>query len=149
MKSIKIVTAVLVGIFFAVSGSIVSAHEGHDHHQEKGPHAGEIVMVGSYHYEMLVKPAEIDLYVLDKKLQTLPLKGIEGSLQLQLANNVNKEIPLIPVGDYFKAAVDLGAVKSFIAVATLKIDGKENVGRFRHTLHRDRYTNMVLRFLDE
>ena len=132
MKSTKIVASIIMAIFFAMPATLVSSHEGQDHHADKGPHGGEIVMTGNYHYEMIVKPGGIDLYVLDANLKALPVKGIEGNLQIQSANNVSKNVTLVPIGDYFKAAIDLGTEKSFIANAILKIDGKENVGRFRH-----------------
>lgn len=132
MKVTKVVVEVLMAVFFTASSTFAFAHEGHDHHADKGPHGGEIVMTGSYHYEMIVKLGEIDLYVLDAKMHPLPLKGMEGSLLIQLADHTIKETSLLPAGDYFKAAVDLDVEKNFVAAATLKIDGKETVGHFRH-----------------
>lgn len=89
-------------------------------------------MTGEYHYEMLVKLGEIDLYVMDAKMNELPLKGMEGTLLVQLPDGTKKSLTLEPTGDYFKATIDLGPATHFIASAALKIDGKENVGRFRH-----------------
>lgn len=133
MKNKNITLVVMMSAFLILSGSVVTAHEGHEHLMTKAPHGGEIVMVGDYHYEMLIKPGEIDLYVFDGKLNPLPLKGMEGSLVIKSAESTSKNIPFEPAGDYFKAAVDVSSMKSFIAIVTITINGKANEGRFRHS----------------
>lgn len=133
MKITKALIVAITAISLTLLGAFAFAHEGHDHHMKNGPHGGEIAMTGPYHFEMLVKPGEIDLYVLDAKMNILPLKGMEGTLAVKLADQTSKNVALTPAGDYFKAVADLGAQKNFIALATIKIDGKENVGRFRHS----------------
>lgn len=131
MRSNKTLASLAAAILFAAAGITASAHEGH-HHPDKGPHGGQLVMTGAYHYEMVVRPGEIDLYVLDGKLQALPLHGMEGTLQIQSADKAVQNVKLSPAEGHFKAAADVGPAKSFIAVATLKIGGQETVGRFRH-----------------
>ncbi|MBI2067122.1 MAG: hypothetical protein HYT77_03835 [Deltaproteobacteria bacterium] len=128
MKSTRAAgVAIMVAMVF-MAGSVATAQE----HAHKSPHGGQVITVGSYHYEMLVKPGEINLYVLDGKLATLPLKGMEGRLLLQLPDKTKKEVTLQPDGEHLKGAVDLGSTTSFIAIATVKIDGKPNAGRFSY-----------------
>ncbi len=126
MKSTRVATiAVLVAVFF-MTGFMAMAQE----HAHKSPHGGQVITVGSYHYEFLVNPGEIDIYVLDGKENVLPPKGMEGTLLIQLPDKTKKNVTLEPTGDYFKASLDTSAVGSFIAITTIKINGKPNVGRF-------------------
>lgn len=122
-----LITAALVAAgFITVSLSIAQEHA------HKAPHGGQVITVGSYHYEFLVKPGEIDIYVLDGKENVLSPKGMEGTLIVQLPDKTKKELKLELAGDYFKAAIDTASLQSFIAIATIKIDGKPNVGRFSY-----------------
>ena len=46
---------------------------------EKGPHGGEMLLVGSQRFEMVVAASTFAIYVMDMKKQVLPLKGVSGS----------------------------------------------------------------------
>lgn len=102
-------------------------------HAHAAPHGGQVITVGSYHYEMLVKPGEIQLYVLDEHLKTLPIKDMQGTLLVQFPDKTKKNVNLEPAGEYFRAVVETGPAKSFIAIASVAIAGKTQTGRFSHS----------------
>ncbi len=76
------------------------AHEGEDHpasrepapegrgphtqdHAHASPHGGEVVTVGKYHYELLSQGKEVRVYLLDRKLKALPLKGVSEAITVK------------------------------------------------------------------
>jgi len=124
----KTILLLVVILFVGTTARVLQAQE----HAHESPHGGQVTTVGKYHYEMVVKPGEILIYVLGDNMKTLPLKGMEGTLLVQLPDKTRKTIKLETAGESFKAAFDAGSVESFIAIATIKIEGKSNVGRFTY-----------------
>ncbi len=103
-----------------------------EEHGHKSPHGGLVVTAGNYHYEMVVEHQAVHIYLLDKKEQTLPISGVTGSAILQIPGRGTKTVTLSPSGDHLSGAVDLEGVKRFIAVVSLKIEGKTLPRRFSY-----------------
>ncbi|GEM_PF-2658062 len=101
-------------------------------HSHKAPHGGMVITVEKYHYEMVVEEKAAQVYLLDEKENTLPISGITGSAVFQIPKKGNKTVTLSPSGDHFSAAMDLKEVERFVAVVSLKIEGKSRVGRFSY-----------------
>lgn len=94
----------------------------------RAPHGGKLYVSGSYYLEMLVYPGEIRLYVLNRRLEPISAKEIDGTLLIRFPDNTNKTVALEPSENFLKAPI--APEKEFTATATLKIVGKTHVGRF-------------------
>lgn len=105
-------------------------------HAHKSPHGGIVASVGSqYHFELVVKAKELNLYVLDAKEKILPLKDVTGTIVV-LIGKEKKLLKLSPSGEYMKAEHDFVKVEKLTAVATLNINGESQTGRFSYDRKR-------------
>ena len=112
----------------------VYAHEGHEHeeHQHKAPHGGMVVTVQNYHYELVKKQGYILIYLMDKQMKPVALKGITGQAIVQKGKDKKTVALQIDTKiQAFKGTIDLLATKEFVAVVSLKIGGKTYSGTFR------------------
>lgn len=62
------------------------------------PHGGQMRMAGLYHFELVVKPGELTVYVTDHGDQPIATDGASGSATL-LAGGQRSQIKLSPAGD--------------------------------------------------
>lgn len=105
-------------------GQASYAHEGHEH-VDKAQHQGQVMVVGNYHWELVVKPDHLEVYVMDTSLKTLPVKGISGKILLQVGAQ-KSTLPLTAAGNFLKATYALKA-KSYIAAVTLTMADKKTL----------------------
>lgn len=151
IKKIGLTLGAAVTLLWAATPAISHEGEGHEasekkqgpkEHSHKAPHGGMVVTVEKYHYEMVVEEKAAHIYLLDEQEKTLPISGITGSAVFQIPKKGNKTVTLSPSGDHFTAVMDLKGVEKFVAVVSLKIEGKSRVGgsptrsRRRSTLRR-------------
>lgn len=141
IKRISLTLYAVIALLWAVPPAV--SHEGESHeaskkkegpkeHSHKAPHGGTVVTVEKYHYEMVVEEKAAHVYLLDEKENSLPISGITGSVVFQIPKKGNKTVTLSPSEDHFTAAMDLKGVEKFVAVVSLKIEGKSRVGRFSY-----------------
>ena len=106
-----------------------AAQETHGH---KAPHGGIVITVGKYHYEMVVEPKAVSVYLLDDKEQTLSISEVTGNAIIQIPGEKPQTVKLTASRDHLNANVDLESIEKFVALVSLKIDGKTRIGRFSY-----------------
>lgn len=118
-----------------------SAHSGHEHqaveagdHAHHAPHGGAVRTVGKYHYELLAKTDKLQVFLLDDTLKPLPTAGITGQAIVQVPGKGKQTVTLSPKGDRFEGAATLAGTKTFVAIVSLKLDGKNQSARFKYQL---------------
>ncbi|MBI5473569.1 MAG: hypothetical protein HY961_14615 [Ignavibacteriae bacterium] len=137
MKRIAFIATLAAGLLTVGLTGRLSAQEKEHHH--KAPHGGLVVTVGKdYHFELVVKEKELNLYVLDAKEKALSVKDVSGDIVV-LMGKEKKTMKLSPSGDFLKASGDFTKAEKFTAVATVKLRGKNETGRFVYTkaVHHD------------
>lgn len=106
-----------------------ASQEGHSH---KAPHGGMVITVDKYHYEMAVEPDTLRVYLLDEKEQTLPISEVTGNAIIHIPGQKPQTVTLTASRDHLSATVNLEGAEKFVALVSLKIDGKTRVGRFSY-----------------
>ncbi len=94
------------------------------------PHGGKIYQTEKYFLEMVSNPGGIRLYILNRHLKPLSPGEMEGTLLLKFPDGSQKISDLTKEGDYFKATLPSNPNHGFIAIATVRVNGKKQVGRF-------------------
>ena len=151
IQKISLTLSTVVALLWTATPAI--SHEGESHespkkeqghktekHSHKAPHGGTVVTVEKYHYEMVAEEKAAQVYLLDEKENTLPISGVTGSAVFQIPGKGSKTVTLAPSGDHFTAAMDLKGVERFVAVISLKIEGKTQVGRFSYQKSKEKRT---------
>ena len=72
-----------------IASGVVSAHD------DKGPHGGQITDAGSYHVELVVKSAVVDVFVSDANEKPVAATGYRGTAILMTAGK-SQRIVLAP-----------------------------------------------------
>ena len=120
----------MLGVGLLTLGLVEQLHPQEKDHHHEAPHGGLVVTVGKqYHFELVVKDKELNLYVLDAKEKVLPVKEVSGDIVV-LMGKEKKSISLSPSGEFLKTEGDFAKVQKFTAVATVTIGGKNETGRF-------------------
>lgn len=102
-------------------------------HGEKGPHGGQMLLVGTHRFEMVPGAGSFSVYVMDMKKNLLPLKGITGAATVHSDNDKKTdEVPLVVEGDHFVGKFDLKKLKEAEVHTKIKIDGKETTIAFEY-----------------
>lgn len=150
---------ILTGL--AVAGVIVSvgqakaSEDGHgDHgkedkkerhageqHGHSAPHGGTVITVDSYHYEMVVKGGELRFYLLDGAEKTLPIDDVSGQAVVRVQDRQTLRLDLERHKGYLRAKTKLDDPEKFVALVTLRIDGKSKTGRFTYERPREHDTH--------
>lgn len=112
------------------AGPALAEGHGAKDHAHKAPHGGLVQTAGKYHFELCAGDDGVDVYLLDDKEATLPVAGKQGKLVLQIPKKPRQDLPLAPSGEVLHAHADLAGVGSFVAVVTLKLDGRSQSARF-------------------
>lgn len=99
----------------------------HDHH---APHGGLVRSVGEHHYELVVKPDRLLVYLMDDGMKQLPAAGKPGRALVQIPGKGRLDVLLSPAGDRFEGKAALHDVTSFVAVVSLEVEGKRQSARF-------------------
>ena len=95
-------------------------------HGEKGPHGGQMLLVGSHRFEMVVGASNFTIYVMDMKMRIVPLQAVNGSATIHSNNDKNtNEVPLVVEGDHRVGKLDIKKPGKAEVHATIKVDGKE------------------------
>jgi hypothetical protein len=149
IRRIGLTLCAALALLWAATPALSNEGEGHKAsekkqgpkgHSHKAPHGGMVITVEKYHYEMVVEEKAAHIYLLDEQEKTLPISEITGSVVFQIPKKENKTVTLSPSGDHFTAAMDLKGVEKFVAVVSLKIEGKSRVGRFSYQKSKEKHT---------
>ena len=102
-------------------------------HGKKGPHGGQMLLVGSHRFEMVVGASNFTIYVMNMKKQILPLQAVSGSATIHSNNDKDtNEVPLAVEGDHLVGKMDLKKLGKAEVHAKIKVDGKEATMAFEY-----------------
>lgn len=102
-------------------------------HGQKGPHGGQMLLVGSHRFEMVVGASNFTIYVMDMKKRVLPLQAVSGSATIHSNNDKNtNEVPLVVEGDHLVGKLDLKKLGTSEVHAKIKVDGTEATMAFEY-----------------
>lgn len=103
-------------------------------HGKKGPHGGQMLLVGNHRYEMVVKESTFEILVMSlKKSQSVDLKGVTGSATIH--SNGDKrtdEVALAVNGDHLEGHANLAKLGEAEVHVKIKIEGKEATMAFEY-----------------
>jgi hypothetical protein len=74
------------------------AHSGEHGNSQTGPHGGQLRTGGEHHYELVVAPAELTVYVTDHAGTKLGTQGAKGHATV-LSGKTKTSVALQPAGD--------------------------------------------------
>jgi uncharacterized membrane protein len=117
-----------------VSDSVVAKSEPmeEDHHVGelgKGPHGGTIEEADPNHMEIVASGNDFVFYLLDGNAKPVEMKDVAGSVKIQYANKVVKNINLMEMGGKL-TAMNVENGQSFTAICTLKEKDKSYIATF-------------------
>ena len=102
-------------------------------HGKKGPHGGQMLLVGSHRFEMVVGASNFTIYVMNMKKQILPLQAVSGSATIHSNNDKDtNEVPLAVEGDHLVGKMDLKKLGKAEVHAKITVDGKEATVAFEY-----------------
>lgn len=132
MKTQTILASLTLTFTLALAGPAFAAGEKHDHaHEHKPLHGGVVMEVKDIDYELVAKPALIQLHMRDHGKATDVSKA---SAKLTLLNGTEKqEVELKPVGEKLEASGAFKVSAGTKVVAIVTIAGKL-VGTVRFAL---------------
>jgi len=115
-------------VAFALAGTAYAADK-HDHaHEHKPLHGGVVVEVKDMDYELVAKPATIQIHVRD---HGKPADVSKASAKVTLLTGTEKqEVELKPAGDKLEATGAFKVGPGTKAVAVVTINGKPATARF-------------------
>lgn len=94
MRYLKL-SALALALIFS-QGALAHSEEYLD--TQTAPHGGQLRMAGAYHYELVVKPNEVTVYLTDHAGTKQPSKGASGTATV-LSGKSKAAIKLAPAGD--------------------------------------------------
>ena len=99
-------------------------------HAHESPHGGEVVTTSGGHLELIAtRDGKFQLWVLDDKLAPRPLAGVTATVKV--AESGYPDVTLQPAGDHFEGQGQPIKSAHAAAVATVKVGGKAETGRFK------------------
>ena len=114
--------AFLAALALALAGSTLAAGDHKHGHEHKPMHGGVVVEVKDMDYELVAKPATIQLHLRD---HGKPADVTKASAKLTLLNGTEKqEVELKPAGDKLEATGSFKVGPGTKAVAVVTIGGK-------------------------
>lgn len=91
---------------------------------QTAPHGGQLRMAGMQHYELVVKPNEITVYLTDHAGAKLDSKGADGTATV-LSGKAKASVKLQPSGDnVLKGAGKFGLAPDMKVVVSISIPGQ-------------------------
>jgi hypothetical protein len=98
------------------------------------PHGGQIRMAGPYHYELVVQPNAVAVYVTDHAGAAVPTRGASGTATV-LAGKAKATVPLQAAGDNtMKGSGSFVTAPDMKVVVTISFPGMgPEVARFTPT----------------
>ncbi len=116
-------------IALTAAGIAHAAGEKHDHaHEHKPLHGGVVVEVKDMDYELVAKPAAIQLYLRDHG-KAADVSKASAKITL-LTGTEKQEVELKPAGDKLEATGSFRVGPGTKAVAVVTVGGKASTARF-------------------
>ena len=121
--------ALITVVALAAAGLAQAAGDKHDHaHEHKPLHGGVVVEVKDMDYELVARPATIQLYLRDHGKAA---NVSEASAKITLLTGTEKqEVDLRPAGDKLEATGSFKVGPGTKAVAVVTVNGKPATARF-------------------
>ena len=114
-----------------LSGAGVMAQGGHSHVAANG---GQIQQIGAYEAELVVKGADVMLYIVDKQEKKVDAAKFSATAVVLAADNQQKTVEMSPSGENRLAGkIDFPVTGKFRATVTLK-SGTAEAGKGRYSL---------------
>jgi nitrogen fixation protein FixH len=114
-----------------LSGAGVMAQGGHSHVAANG---GQIQQIGAYEAELVVKGADVMLYIVDKQEKKVDAAKFSATAVVLAADNQQKTVEMSPSGENRLAGkIDFPVTGKFRATVTLK-SGTVEAGKGRYSL---------------
>ena len=102
----------------------VSAHDDAYLDQQKSPHGGQLRMAGAYHFELVLAPKQVTVYVTDHAGTAVKTEGAQGSVVI-LANQKKASLELkAATANSLQASGDYEISPDMKAVVSVKIKGQ-------------------------
>ncbi len=127
--SIKAIQAITVD---SSNVPVKTEEQEEDHHVGevgKGPHGGTIEEADPNHMEIVADGKDLVFYLLDGDAKPVDMKNVTGFVKMQYADKLTTNIDLMEM-NHKPTAMEANKGKSFIAVATLKKNGKSYTATF-------------------
>lgn len=121
MNALRLSMAGVIALFSSVS----VAHTDEYLDTIAGPHGGQLRMAGPSHYEMIVTPAALQIYVTDHANNPTPVQGSTGNAMV--VNGKHKQqVTLTPKGDnLLEGAGTFVPTEPTKAVVKVQLPGQE------------------------
>ncbi|MFC5423844.1 MAG: adenylosuccinate synthase [Stutzerimonas stutzeri] len=114
-----------------LSGAGVMAQGGHSHVAANG---GQIQQIGAYEAELVVKGADVMLYIVDKQEKKVDAAKFSATAVVLAADNQQKTVEMSPSGENRLAGkIDFPVTGKIRATVTLK-SGTAEAGKGRYSL---------------
>lgn len=112
-----------------LSGGVAIAQGGHSHAASNG---GQIQSIGTYEAELVVKGADMTLYIVDNQEKKVDASKYSATAVVLATGNQQKIVELIPSGENRLAGkIDFAVSGKFRATVTLKTaTGEAGKGRY-------------------
>jgi len=105
-----------------------------DGHVHVAPHGGKIAHLGALHLEMRVDEHEIQVWLLDQKMKTVPPKGRVLEMVVTPKGRPRQVLRLVPAADHFSAVVALEGLPELQVTAALRNGARTDRAAFRWTI---------------
>ncbi|MEN9848495.1 MAG: hypothetical protein RL368_1235 [Pseudomonadota bacterium] len=120
MSFIKVILSFVLLCSFAVS-----AHDDVYLDKQKSPHGGQVRMAGAYHFELVLSPKQVTIYVTDHAGMAVKTEGAQASVVI-LANKQKVSLELKVAGENsLQASGDYPTSPEMKAVVSIQIKGQE------------------------
>lgn len=121
MKTVKIIA---LGLAMAISSGVF-AHSDEYLDTVAAPHGGQLRMAGTSHYELVLKPDALQVYVTDHAGSPTPVQGATGSA-IVLSGKTKQTITLTPKGEnLLEGAGNFVPAQPVKAVINIHLSGQE------------------------
>jgi len=115
-------------VFFSLAllcSFAVSAHDDAYLDKQKSPHGGQVRMAGIYHFELVLSPKQVTVYVTDHAGMAVKTEEAQGSVVI-LANKQKASLELKAAGEnMLQASGDYASSPEMKAVVSIKLKGQE------------------------
>ena len=120
MRYLKL-SALTLALIFS-QGALAHTEEYLD--TQTAPHGGQLRMAGMQHYELVVKPNDVTVYLTDHAGTKQPSKGASGTATI-LSGKTKATVKLIPAGDnIMKGAGKFGLAPDMKVVVSITLPGQ-------------------------
>ncbi|HEY4251544.1 MAG TPA: hypothetical protein VGM87_10100 [Roseomonas sp.] len=125
--------AILPAAIAVAAGGALAQGSGHAHAHAQ--HGGQAQKIGRYEAELVVRGAEVALYVLDEADRPVDAAGLAASAQVLASGNQQRMVELRPTGgNRLAGRAEFQVDGRFRATVTLREAGGAEIGRARYTL---------------